>query len=69
MELQPHQQRVVTERNELNDKLIALKGFIKGSLVFQDLPEEEKNRLKRQAEVMTEYSDILQERINAFKFI
>jgi hypothetical protein len=69
MELQPQKKKNVTERNELNDKLIALKGFIKGSLVFQDLPEEEKNRLKRQAEVMTEYSDILQERINAFKFI
>jgi hypothetical protein len=64
--LQPHQQRVVTERDELNTKLAALKGFIKGSQVFASLSAEEQDRLKRQADVMTDYSDILQERINAF---
>jgi len=66
MDLQPHQQRVVTERDELNTKLAALKGFIKGSQVFASLPADEQGRLKRQATVMTDYSDILQEQINAF---
>ena len=65
--LEPHQQRVVNERDELNTKLVALKGFIKGSQVFGSLPDDEQSRLKRQAEVMTEYSDILQERINAWE--
>lgn len=64
--LQPHQQRVVNERDELNTKLAALKGFIKGSQVFFSLQEDEQSRLKRQSEVMTEYSDILQDRINAW---
>lgn len=66
MSFLPHQQRVITERDELNAKLVALKGFIRGSQVFASLPDSEKERLKRQSEVMTEYSDILQARINAF---
>lgn len=51
----------------MNTKLAALKGFISGSRVFHSLDEAEQGRLKRQAVVMTEYSDILQERINAFQ--
>jgi len=66
VELQPHQQRVVTERDDLNIKINALDGFIKGSLIFHNLPKDEQALLKRQCEVMKEYSDILQSRINAF---
>ncbi len=64
--LLPHQKRIIQERNELNLKLIILKGFISGSMVFKSLSPKEQARLKKQAEVMTELSDILQEQINDF---
>lgn len=64
--LQPHQQRVVDEKTELDDKLLKLKAFIDGNKIFVSLPDEEKERLVRQHRCMTEYSDILGERIIAF---
>lgn len=66
MELQPHQQRVVDEKTELDDKRTKLKAFIEGNAIFAGLPEEEKERLVRQHSCMTEYSEILGERIAAF---
>lgn len=62
----PHLERVVTERNELNDKREKLAAFIDSNPVFETLPEEEKGRLQRQLEIMTDYAAILQERIAAF---
>ncbi len=66
MELQPHQQRVVDEKTELDDKLTKLKAFIDGNPIFAGLPDDEKERLVRQHSCMTEYSEILGERIAAF---
>lgn len=64
--MQPHQERVVAEKDELDDKLAKLTKFVEGSDVFTQLPEAEKSRLVKQAGVMREYSDVLGERIAAF---
>ena len=61
----PHQLRVIAEKNALDDKLFMLKLFLHGP-VFLTLPGDERRRLRRQAEVMEEYSAILAERIVAF---
>jgi hypothetical protein len=63
--MQPHQQRVVDERAELDDKLSKLAGFF-GSDLFVTLPSAEQRRLRSQAEAMRTYSGILAERIAAF---
>ncbi len=61
----PHQQRVVDEKSELDRKLTALRIFIIGDL-YRTLPSDEKDRLFRQSQAMSEYLDILGERIAAF---
>lgn len=66
MSLQPHQQRVIEESNELTSKLLALEAFF-GTALFKSLPMEENMRLLRQADAMWEYSNVLNERIAAFK--
>jgi hypothetical protein len=63
--LQPHQQRVVDEMYELNDKRMKLSAFLTGA-IFRTLPEAEKERLQRQSDIMHEYSEVLRERIQAF---
>jgi len=67
MELQPHQQRVVDEKTELDKKAILLSQFIGYSSVFDTLSPEEQERLKEQNDVMWQYSEILGARIAAFK--
>ena len=62
----PHQQRVVDEKTELDEKLKKLTAFIDTNTVFENLPEDEKTRLVRQESCMSEYSKILGERIAAF---
>lgn len=64
--MQPHQQRVVNEKAELDDKIAKLKEFIDSSAIFASLHSDEKERLVRQHSCMTEYSEILSERIAAF---
>ena len=66
--MQAHQQRVVDEKKELDDKLGKLLAFIdagKGP-TFSTLVTEERERLTTQARIMREYSDILADRIAAF---
>ena len=63
--MQPHQQRVVTEKDELADKLTKLNAFI-GTEIYNSLPSDEKIRLARQACIMKDYLYILNERIAAF---
>ena len=63
--MQPHQQRVVTEKDELAEKLTKLNAFIGGE-IYNGLPEDERTRLARQATAMKDYLDILNERIQAF---
>ena len=63
--MKPHQERVVTEKNELDAKRENLTVFL-GSEVCRTLHKMEQSRLNRQLEAMTLYSNILGERIAAF---
>lgn len=65
MNLQPHQQRVITERDELQTKLDALTRFIDSTL-FETLPKAEQGRLQRQKLIMIDYLAVLNERIEAW---
>lgn len=64
-ELQPHQQRVVDERTDLNDKITKIHAFFKNE-VFNGLPQEDQDLLNEQSQIMMNYSDILLKRINRF---
>lgn len=63
--LQPHQQRVVDEKEALDTKIAALNTFFKGD-VFSKIPKAEQDRLTLQHQVMQVYSTILAQRISAF---
>ena len=63
--LQPHQQRVVEEKAELDNKLAILEDFFSDP-IFNNLTKKEHVRLHWQAAYMTSYRDILAERIAAF---
>ena len=64
--LQPHQRRVVSEKEELDKKATDLSNFIGTSPVFETLDPAEQERLKEQNDVMWQYSEILGARIAAF---
>jgi hypothetical protein len=64
-QLQPHQLRVVTERDELKVKYQALMDF--GTLpLFATLPEQEQELLVTQSEWMAGYLETLNSRIAGF---
>ena len=63
--MQPHQQRVVDEKAELDERLRKLMTFTI-TPTFAGLDEAERNRLARQAETMAKYSEILGDRVAAF---
>jgi hypothetical protein len=65
LDMTPHQQQVIDEKAELDEKRTKLATFREGEL-FASLPAEEQERLIRQHSCMTEYSEILGERIAAF---
>lgn len=67
MDCQPHQQRVVQEKSELDEKANALSKFIGENPIFDGLPPEEQERLKVQNDLMWQYSEILGLRISAFR--
>nr|WP_315173550.1 hypothetical protein [uncultured Flavobacterium sp.] len=63
--LQPHEQRVVDERTELDEKITKLHAFFKTE-IFNNLQEEDRNLLEEQVQLMMNYSDVLLKRINRF---
>ena len=63
--MEDYQQRVVDEKDELDQKLDRLSVFMKGD-TFKGLPSEEQSRMDRQLKAMSAYSEILAERIAAF---
>ena len=66
-QLAPHQQRVVDEKRDLDEKLQKLTAFISSesaTTIVQDA--EERGRLVRQEGLMKDYSAVLGERIAAF---
>jgi uncharacterized protein len=66
--MQPHEQRVVAEKEELDDKLGKLKAFCfdPGSPVFSGLSPADRHLLEQQYNAMTDYSIILGKRISRF---
>ena len=66
MQLKPHQERVVTEQKELAEKLEKLTAFTFTD-TFAALPTPEQERLNRQHGIMTQYVNVLGERIAAFE--
>lgn len=60
------QQRVIDEKTELDHRLAKLNLFFDHT-TFDSLPNVEKLRMRKQAAIMDEYSNILKERIEAFQ--
>lgn len=63
--MQPFQQRVVDERDDLVKKTRALSAFIQGP-VYDTLPKAERTRLAQQFGFMACYEGMLDARIAAF---
>lgn len=61
----PHQQRVLAEAVELDERLQKLSAFIDGE-AFKEIDADEQARLTAQAGAMASYLAVLQERIGAF---
>lgn len=66
MSLKPHQQRVVEEKAELDDKLTKLGAALNGGL-REKVSVDEFSLLCEQERVMREYSEILARRIANFR--
>jgi|GEM_PF-3747363 uncharacterized protein YdcH (DUF465 family) len=65
--MQPHQERVVDEKRELDEKIKKLEDFIINGSVFETLDKYEQERLRQQIWFMDAYSNTLGHRIAAFK--
>lgn len=61
-----HQQRVLDEKSELDERLSKLDAFILDNPLFLQLSGSEQERLARQSKAMAIYSGILGERIAHF---
>lgn len=64
--MQPHQQRVVDEKAELDDKISKLETFMQESATFKTLPIIDQELLMMQHLQMVSYSYFLGQRINRF---
>ena len=64
--LEPHQYRLLNERAELRDRLEKLDMFIHSDM-FPCVQPPERDRLKRQANHMGEYLNVLNERVAAIE--
>ncbi|MBL4623367.1 MAG: hypothetical protein JKY89_13310 [Immundisolibacteraceae bacterium] len=63
--MQEHEKRVVTEKEELTKKLLALLGFVETD-TFKSLEQEDRELLLEQLELMKQYEVILVVRIERF---
>lgn len=65
MKVFPHQQRVLIESQELNEKIVKLESFLETEM-YRDLQREDKVLLLDQLEAMQQYWQILELRIARF---
>lgn len=66
-EMQPHEERVVIEKRELDEKLAKLKAFCFGeNKIFESLDRIDRDLLENQYIYMQHYSKILGRRIARF---
>lgn len=63
--MKPHQERVLVELKELNEKLIKLGAFIGGD-IFNALPNEDRDLLEEQNRWMEAYCGVLRKRVERF---
>jgi hypothetical protein len=63
--LAPHQQRVLTEKADLDEKIDKLRLYF-GTSTYADINCDEQDRLNEQLRVMELYSSVLAERIESF---
>jgi len=64
--MEPYQERVVAEREALDEKLTSLLAFFRLAGFFI-LSEEDQGLLRRQSEIMDSYLGVLDLRISKFK--
>ena len=64
--MEEFQQRVVAEKEQLDDRRGKLEAFIDSHEAYAGLPIPEKSRLVRQVAIMGLYSQVLFERVAAF---
>lgn len=64
--MEAFQQRAVDEKQALDEKIQKLTAFVGGS-IFAGLDEDERSRLSIQLQHMNGYSEVLGQRIAAFK--
>lgn len=58
-----HIDRMLAEKSELAEKVVNLTKFICSNPTFKTLSEREQNLMREQCNVMSQYHDILDERI------
>ena len=63
--MQAFQERVVVEKNELDEKINKLSSFIESDR-WSSVAEDEKERMRKQLVAMGEYSNVLSQRIANF---
>ena len=63
--MKPYQERVVTEKKELDEKIAKLTAFFK-TQTYAEIDQAEAHRLIMQAGAMSVYSQVLGDRIAAF---
>lgn len=61
-----HQQRVIGEREQVNDRLIKLTAFLYTD-TFNELPDDERSLMYAQQAAMQDYVGVLDERIALFQ--
>jgi len=64
--MQPHEQRVLDEKRELDERLVKLVSFITSSPTFRSLDPEDQRLMREQRKAMLDYSDTLESRIARF---
>jgi len=64
--MQPYQERVVQEKQELEEKITNLEAFI-GTDTFDGLPAQDQILLSLQYHIMVEYAKVLRRRIALFE--
>lgn len=64
--MEPHQQRVVDEKQELDERAAKLSDFIGNNPLFEAIDPEEQERMKLQNDIMWQLSEVLGQRISAF---
>lgn len=62
---QPHQERVIAEQQELQQKLDKLNEFMKGE-IYAKLDQQSRELLFQQSGAMQQYNSILLQRIQLF---